>query len=688
MMFGAVALFVTGCSAATSATQASAQNSTGNQASAGNTANAGTTNNSSGQTTSIVIGNATNAVGVGNTTGQGSGMFGGGAGSNADVQSVIAGIQASPAQMTSAVGATTSGQPYGAGLQIVQFTSENVGFLAGRGIILKTTNGGQYFQTAYRANIDFTGLAASPASKQTIVAWADRAIVRSTDGGAKWTRESLPPTGADIQQVDFPTSSEGFAITGNVDGGTLWRTSDGGAHWNKVPTPAGGVQSASFGSASTGWIGLANGDIDRSGDGGAHWSTVFHPGGPYPGRPLVQAVSNQAAWALMIGGSGMSQTSYSVFRTTDGVTWKPVQGVSTAGAGPAPDGATKAPKGPGSSAGPMVALNANQAVVTGVCEACGMGSGQVSSTDNGGSSWNTYPTVQNGMSMPTSVSFVSLSNGWMLDNTVGGGAFLLRTTDGGQTWREVYPMVHPHPIEGVSFLNANVGYGLGVPGNASAVLKSTNGGQTWWQVGSLPANSSSTPVTLGNSPISFISETRGYAIGADGTVYQTANGGQSWTVLLPAKQQNPYDSIVFLPGGQYGVVNSYGQNTEVTVDGGRTWHAVNVPSNSNNPAQTQLYLTALARLPIAPTIKTLIQAESAGWFDVANAQVAVVPGQNERSIFITTNGGIRWHIIDFGHYLNASTIDFVNSQDGWMITVFGSLLRTTNGGQTWTYAVH
>lgn len=693
MMFGAVALSLTGCSAASSSSQSTGQNSAANHTA---TADSSATTNTTGgttNTTGAASANVTAATTSTNTTAPSSANATGGADTNSaslngDVQSVIAGIHATGAHMLPTINASISGQPYGKGLRVVKFTSANVGFLAGQGVIMKTTDGGDLFQTAYRANIDFTGLAVPLGSKQDVFAWGHHAIVRSTDSGTKWGSIHVPPTSAAVQQVDFASAAEGFAITGNSGGGTLWKTTDGGGQWSRVSTPPGGVQSVAFGNVSTGWVGLTNGDIIRTTDGGAHWRTVFHPHEQYPGRPEVQAVSDHAAWALIIGAAGMSQTSYSVFRTLGGVTWGPVLGVSTAGAGPAPDGATKAPRGPGSSPGPMVALSASQAVVTGTCEACGMGSGQVSSTNDSGAAWTTYPTIQNGMSMPTSVSFVSLKDGWVLDNTVSDGAFLLRTTDGGQTWHEVYPMVHPHPVEGVSFLNANTGYGLGVPGNANAVLKSTDGGHTWSQVGNLPAKSASLIMTMGNSPIDFVSASRGYAVGPDGTVYATTDGGQTWALAIPASSQSPYDSVTFMPGGQYGIATSYGQNTEVTVNGGQTWNAVQFPSNLDNPAKVQLYVAGLAKLATAPTIKTLINAETARWFSVANDKVAVVPGQNEEGFFITSDGGAHWRNANFGQYLNATTIDFANSQDGWLITLWGSLLRTTDGGHTWTHATH
>lgn len=607
---------------------------------------------------------------------------------NGDVQSVIAGIQAEPAQMLTTVNARVSGQPFGKGMAAVTFASQSVGYLAGRGIVLKTTDGGQVFLTSYRANVNFTGVSLAKGSNHTVAAWASHRIVVSHNGGATWKRESLP-TNAAVQQVDFVTRSEGFAISGNTTtSGTLWQTTDGGADWSTIATPA-APASVSFGSATTGWIGLHDGDIYETTNSGSSWTRVFHPSDKYAGQPQVHAVDDHAAWAMVIGGSGMSQTSYSVFRTQDGSHWFAVLGVGTAGAGPAPDSASDAPKGPGSSPGPMVALSSDEAVVMGTCEACGMGTGQVSATLTGGVSWTTHPTIENSMSLPTSASFVSVSDGWVLEAAYNGGSVLLHTTDGGQTWHEVYPMVHPSPVEGVSFLNSHLGFGLGTPGNANAVLKSTNGGHTWRQVATLPAKTVQRAVTVGNSAIDFTSQADGYAIGSDGNVYKTADGGETWTAVLDGTQQQPFSSITFVQGGQDGLAAGYGATADVTVNGGQTWRVVQMPTTADSTAQVDLYLAGLAHLPTAATLKTLLYAETPGWLAAQTGKLAFVPGQNGQSFFMTSDGGAHWHNIDFGNqYPNPFALDFVNVQDGWMITVRGSLLRTTNGGQTWRYVSH
>ncbi|MHB1734518.1 MAG: WD40/YVTN/BNR-like repeat-containing protein, partial [Ferrimicrobium acidiphilum] len=334
--------------------------------------------------------------------------------------------------------ASIHGQPYGKGLQAVRFVSSTTGYMAGNGIILKTADGGQIFTTAAHASVNLTGLSVARTTTATVAAWGNHSILVSHNSGSNWSASTLPHT---VQQVDFATSSIGFAITGHqgspagyaaFPAWVLWRTIDGGAHWIQVPTSS-PPASISFGAASVGWMSTANGDIFRTVNSGQTWSLVTQI--PTTNaestslKPFVSlhAASAQICWALVVGGSGMNQASYSVFRTTNGTNWSPVLATSTAGAGPAPGNPGKVPPGPGSSPGPMAVVGgSSSAVLAGECRACGFGTTSVSSTQNAGASWNNFPTIQNG-GASISMSFVSPSEGWLLDSS-GADIFTLLQT--------------------------------------------------------------------------------------------------------------------------------------------------------------------------------------------------------------------------------------------------------------------
>jgi photosystem II stability/assembly factor-like uncharacterized protein len=253
-------------------------------------------------------------------------------------------------------------------------------------------------------------------------------------------------------------------------------------------------------------------------------------------------------------------------------------------------------------------------------------------------------------------------------------------------------MAHPHPVNGVSFVNANVGYGVGVPGNANAILKSDNGGSTWKQIGVLP-NTANGFITQ----IVFLTEQHGYVVDSpvnskDG-IYETNNGGKSWTLLKsPNPNGAPGVSLSFV-GTQNGVAFSSTQRW-ATTNGGQSWKSVPLKPYwlpwlpASDSAVAGLYLAGLAHLPMARALTDLVHSQKNGTsahISFAGSQVAWFP-KPQTGILLTTDGGAKWSDIQFPNGYG-SVIDFVNGQDGWAMQG-SSLLRTTDGGLTWTYASH
>jgi photosystem II stability/assembly factor-like uncharacterized protein len=57
-----------------------------------------------------------------------------------------------------------------------------------------------------------------------------------------------------------------------------------------------------------------------------------------------------------------------------------------------------------------------------------------------------------------------------------------------------------------------------------------------------------------------------------------------------------------------------------------------------------------------------------------------------KTLYRTTNGGASWSStpasVNFGNSQSSSTLDFVNTADGWAV-VGGALWHTTDGGRAW-----
>lgn len=598
------------------------------------------------------------------------------------------------------------GQPRGQSDNAMRFSSATTGYMVGNGLILKTTDGGLHFQTVAHPGMELTQLSVSTVTPTSIAAWGGHTTLISHNSGSSWSAFTFPTR---IHQVEFSTPSIGFAITdgagtesGNSDR-LLWQTTDGGVKWNQLRSP-GSPMSISFGSPNIGWMSTASGSILETVDAGQAWSKVEQiptlSGYAPPSSISLHAASAHVCWALVANSGQMSQGSYSVFRTTNGTNWIPVLAKATAGDGPAPGEPGRVPVGPGSAPGPMaVVQGTDAAVVAGQCEACSLSSSEsISETSNAGANWSNEPWIPNGMGAPSSMSFVSLSEGWLLDSGADVGV-LLQTLNGGRSWREVYPTTHPHPVNGVSLVNDHLGYGVGIPGDARALLRTNDGGRSWYTIGVVPKVGANQTVQ-----IAFLTQQRGflaYDMPAENQskVYQTTDEGEHWTLVRRLAGNGV--SLTF-EGTQDGAACS-STSLWLTTDGGKSWHAVDQAALSrsvvppSDPAIAGLYLAQTAHLRIATSLAKLVQSQSntiPTQLSFAGSRVAWFPDQN--GFLLVTDSGTKARLINgFANTDNTGVapeligenIDFINAQDGWTWSG-SSLLRTTNGGLTWTYASH
>lgn len=103
--------------------------------------------------------------------------------------------------------------------------------------------------------------------------------------------------------------------------------------------------------------------------------------------------------------------------------------------------------------------------------------------------------------------------------------YIMKTTDGGNTWVQIYPRLSP--VKAVSFMNDRYGFGAGLPSNPCAILSTADGGKTWGEKYSLLKDFQ---YVLG---LSFLSKKEGYvlAIGKDSNqpfLLKTLDGGNTW----------------------------------------------------------------------------------------------------------------------------------------------------------------
>jgi photosystem II stability/assembly factor-like uncharacterized protein len=220
------------------------------------------------------------------------------------------------------------------------------------------------------------------------------------------------------------------------------------------------------------------------------------------------------------------------------------------------------------------------------------GDGKIIKTTDGGLNWANIQETKN--LYCRSVEFFDTLRGFAGGFPTNGNQtnILRKTTDGGKTWTDLSPIIHPKALAGICGLaiaDANTVYGCGNWFQDSAYLvKSINGGNSWTFIDM--ANDASSLIDL-----HFTSKDTGFAVGRgplpkkEAVILYTTNGGIHWDVVFKdtiynetvwkiqhLSNQHYFAAIENAPNAKARILNS--------VDGGKTWQT-NLISDSSHRIQ-------------------------------------------------------------------------------------------------------
>lgn len=131
-------------------------------------------------------------------------------------------------------------------------------------------------------------------------------------------------------------------------------------------------------------------------------------------------------------------------------------------------------------------------------------------TDDGGETWRRIPVPTKGELYH--LDFSGNSHGWI----VGDDGVILHTTDEGRTWRQQNSGT-TMPLYNVDFRDDKEGYAVGKSGT---ILRTENGGTTWTQV---QTNFNETFMR-----VDFADDKNGWVVGYDGTILRSSDKGKTW----------------------------------------------------------------------------------------------------------------------------------------------------------------
>lgn len=474
--------------------------------------------------------------------------------------------------------------------------------------------------------------------------WATSAtglVVHTADGGRTWAVNQLASNS--LHALFFLDSQRGWAA-----GNGFFHTTDGGQSWTQ-DNNWGSIEDLFFLDAKRGWA-CGNGGVTYyTRNGGVTWS--YQAVGTITTLSSIWFVDERRGWTVDIDGR--------IYRSTNGGrSW-------------------------------TLQFHANDYLSTlqffDAQEGWAIGGDTFLHTTNGGQTW-----------LPSSVPPGTWSHGARFSDRQNGIAVgeygnLTRTTDGGQTWQTIAAIGSGPRLWDVESWSITQSV---YSGEAGAIATTRNGGVAWRSI-----QSGGTGATHG---LDAADPLRAWAANDGGEVLYTVNGGVRWQRVAVSGFDN-YGSVQDVDffdaalGWAVGRHEFFGGGTGRIVrstDGGRNWtvqHSVQgayMEAVEVLGAQTVL---ALGQIPLGA--RFILRTTNAGlsWTDVSPSQAVfmdadfvdattgwVVGGR----IYKSTNGGQSW-VLQFTPADLLYSVSFSDPLNGWAVGWGPTLLRTTDGGQTW-----
>lgn len=293
---------------------------------------------------------------------------------------------------------------------------------------------------------------------------------------------------------------------------------------------------------------------------------------------------------------------------------------------------------------------------TGFAAGENLGKGKISRTTDGGNTWTNVYTSATNLEWVYDVCFTDASTGFAACEN----GIILATTNGGANWFTAFTSANVAHFKSIYFPSALVGYAVGDGNPQGPIYKTTDGGNTW------AAQTSNATSFL--SDVFFTDNSNGYAVG-DFDVLKTTDGGTTWSKITTIT--NPlnfeYTSVYSLSANTCYVVAAI--EVKKTNDGGNTWTTYSFPPL----APPNVYYSASIRA-----------IDSLTWYAVgANIDTTTFNGTG--AILKSIDAGQTWNNINTPTnntlLLNKFVDDvcFLDPQTGYVAGDDGVILKTTNG---------
>lgn len=294
--------------------------------------------------------------------------------------------------------------------------------------------------------------------------------------------------------------------------------------------------------------------------------------------------------------------------------------------------------------------------------------------------------------IPDIVFFLDANTGWIVEDA----GHVQQTTNGGVSWTTLRTDDEGESWNDIEFYDANIGYACAQKG---FIYKTTDGGTNWTQIGDTANH------VLDVVGLAIVDANTVYFACDDGIVLKTTDGGDSYTATAtPLTTDDLNGGIAFLDADK-GVVAS-GANvgdTWYTTDGGASWTNVNVASLfPMGTISKRLYDVAAGpnnTIIVVGYHCTIFLSTDGGQsyqltgdisYGYDYAKIAEIVDANTffvaRStgdIVKSTDGGNSWDTLYTGTGQTIADMAFPDASTGYSFAAYGQWMKTSDGGTSW-----
>ncbi len=253
------------------------------------------------------------------------------------------------------------------------------------------------------------------------------------------------------------------------------------------------------------------------------------------------------------------------------------------------------------------------------------------------------------------IDFATDLKGYFVATQIGSSplkGIMYQTVNGGQNWQPMaVNSINPGDMMAVQFINANIGYAVGENG---ILIKTVDGGNTWCLIYTGAVE------YLVGIHVSTSATNEILVFDVSGNIFHSTNSGDTWHNGSPGNAAasinlSELNEVLFinnLEGFAVGEESGHG-NIYKTIDGGDNWFPL-----------------------------TDYRAKNLRTTQIVNQTTAYVAGDNG-TLLKSIDEGSNWNEMDLNILDHIKNIYFENTGNGLLLTAAGQLLTSINGGNTW-----